>query len=54
LRKAGYTIPVEINPADPADAFLVDSESLPANTMFWVIGAVFLVFFLLFAFIAFA
>ncbi len=54
MRKAGYTIPIEINPANPSDAYLVDFASLPANLMFWVLGAVFLVFFLVFAFIAFA
>ena len=53
MRRA-RTVKIEVNPADPAEAYLIDGEVAPARVMVWVLGAIFLVFFVVFAYIAFA
>jgi hypothetical protein len=51
-RPVGSHIDVKVNPADPAEAYIVERE-LPARMIVYVVGAIFLLFFLLFAALAF-
>lgn len=50
--RAGSLIEVKVNPSDHREVYLVERE-LPARAIAYVAGAVFLLFFLLFAALAF-
>jgi hypothetical protein len=52
MRRA-KTVKIEVNPGDPSDAYLVDGEIVPARKMAWILGAIFFLFFVVFAYIAF-
>lgn len=52
-RPVGSTLEIRVNPADPAVAYLIEWE-LPARTLFYVVGALFLILFVIFAAVGFA
>jgi hypothetical protein len=51
-KPVGSRIQVKVNPSNPGQVYLVEGE-LPARAIAYVVGAVFLLFFLLFAALAF-
>ena len=54
MRATRELVRIEVNPANPSDAHVVEYGTLPPDMIFWVIGAIFLLFFLVFAYVAFA
>jgi hypothetical protein len=52
-RPVGSFMRIEVDPANPGDAY-VDELTVEPGLIAWILGAVFLLFFLVFAFIVFA